>query len=171
VHSIIGDEPFVFAYGDDLVKSEISFTKQLIENYKRNHAVVMGCQEVSEEEVSLYGIIKLKEGTPIMEIEEIIEKPNPEEAPSRLSNFGRFILVPEICEILSELPLGKGEELWLTDAIEEYIRRGNTVVAQPVQNGRWYTTGDPVHFLEVTLEYALEREDYGPALRRYLKRL
>jgi UTP--glucose-1-phosphate uridylyltransferase len=171
VHSIIGDEPFVFAYGDDLVKSEIPFTKQLIENYKQNHAVVMGCQEVSEEDVSLYGIIKLKEGTPIMEIEEIIEKPNPDEAPSRLSNFGRFILVPEICEILRELPLGKGEELWLTDAIEEYIRRGNTVVAQPVQDGRWYTTGDPVHFLEVTLEYALEREDYGPALRRYLKSL
>jgi UTP--glucose-1-phosphate uridylyltransferase len=170
VRSIINNEPFVFAYGDDLVKSKVSFTKQLIENYERNHAVVMGCQEISEEEVSLYGIIKLKAGSPIMEIEDIIEKPRREETPSRLSNFGRFILVPEICEILNSLPLGKGGELWLTDAIEEYIRRGNKVVAQPVQDGRWYTTGDPLHFLEVTLQYALEREDYGFALREMLKR-
>lgn len=171
VKSIVGDEPFVFAYGDDLVKSEVPFTKQLVENYERNHAVVMGCQEVSEEEVSLYGIMKLKEGSSIMEIEEIIEKPSPEEAPSRLSNFGRFILVPEICEILSELPPGKGGELWLTDAIEEYIRRGKRVVAQPIKDGRWYTTGDPLHFLKVTLQYALDHEDYGQDVRNFLKNL
>jgi UTP--glucose-1-phosphate uridylyltransferase len=167
--SIVGNEPFVFAYGDDLVKSTVSFTKQLIENYEQNRAVVMGCQEVSAEEVSLYGIIKLKEGSPIMEIEKIVEKPRLEEAPSRLSNFGRFILVPEICEILREIPRGKGGELWLTDAIEEYIRRGNTVVAQPVQDGRWYTTGDPLRFLEAVIQYTLDREDYGPILRKYLK--
>jgi UTP--glucose-1-phosphate uridylyltransferase len=169
--SIIGDEPFVFAYGDDLVKSKAPFTRQLVENYERNHAVVLGCQEVSEEDVSLYGVIKLKEGSSIMEVEGIIEKPVPEEAPSRLAAFGRFVLVPEICEILQELPLGKGGELWLTDAIEEYIRRGNKVVAQSVQDGRWYTTGDPLHFLEVTLDYALGREDYGPALRKMLQHL
>ncbi len=171
VSSIVGNEPFVFAYGDDLVKSNIPFTKQLIENYERNQAVVMGCQEVSDEEVSLYGIIKLKEGSPIMEIEDIIEKPSPEEAPSRLSNFGRFILVPEICEILSELPLGKGGELWLTDAIREYIRQGNKVLVQPIQDGRWFTTGDPVHFLEVTLQYALDHEEYSPAIRNFLRNL
>ncbi len=168
--SIVGDEPFVFAYGDDLVKSDIPFTRQLIENYQRNQAVVMGCQEVSPEEVSSYGIIQLKEHSSIMEIEAIVEKPSPEEAPSRLSNFGRFVLVPEICKILEELPPGKGGELWLTDAIEEYILRGNPVVAQPVQGGRWYTTGDPVHFLEVTLEYALDREDYGAELQQLLQR-
>lgn len=167
--SLIGNEPFVFAFGDDLVKSKVPFTRQLIENYERNQAVVMGCQEVQPHEVSYYGIIKLQEQTSIMEIEKIVEKPSREEAPSRLSNFGRFILVPEICDILAELPMGKGGELWLTDAIEEYIRRGNRVVAQPVQDGRWYTTGDPLHFLQVTLEYALDREDYGPGLREMLK--
>ena len=167
--SLIGNEPFVFAFGDDLVKSKVPFTRQLIENYERNQAVVMGCQEVQPHEVSYYGIIKLQEQTSIMEIEKIVEKPSREDAPSRLSNFGRFILVPEICDILAELPMGKGGELWLTDAIEEYIRRGNRVVAQPVQDGRWYTTGDPLHFLQVTLEYALDREDYGPGLREMLK--
>ncbi|GAK50885.1 UTP-glucose-1-phosphate uridylyltransferase [Candidatus Moduliflexus flocculans] len=169
--SIVGNEPFVFAFGDDLVKSKIPFTKQLIQNYERNQAVVMGCQEVLPEEVSLYGILKLKEPSPIMEIERIVEKPRREDAPSLLSNFGRFILVPEICDILSELPLGKGGELWLTDAIEEYIRRGNRVVAQPVEEGRWYTTGDPLHFLHVTLEYALDTEEYGQPLREIMKQM
>ena len=171
VKNLVRDEPFVFAYGDDLVKSKVSFTKQLLENYAQNQAVVMGCQEVQPEEVSLYGIMKLKEGSAIMEIEEIVEKPEPHEAPSRLSNFGRFILVPEICDILAEMPLGKGGELWLTDAIEEYIRRGHRVVAQPVQDGRWYTTGDPLRCLEVTLEYALEREEYRDQVRELLKRV
>jgi UTP--glucose-1-phosphate uridylyltransferase len=169
VSSLIDNEPFVFAYGDDLVKSKVPFTQQLIENYEQNHAVVMGCQEVSKEEISLYSGIRFKEGSQIMEIAEIIEKPNPKEIPSNFSNFGRFILVPEICEILRDLPLGKGGELWLTDAIEEYIRRGNTVVAQPVQDGRWYTAGDPLHFLEVMLQYALDHKDYGPTFREYLE--
>lgn len=171
--SIIGDEPFVFAYGDDLVKTEVSFTKQLIENYERYQAVVLGCQEVLAEEVSLYGMVKLKEGSPNLEIEGIIEKPKPEEAPSRLAAFGRFVLVPEICEILGEFgqagTLGKGGELWLTDAIEEYLRRGGKAVAQPVQNGRWYTTGDPLRFLEVVIQYTLDRPDYGPIFRKYLE--
>ncbi|MCP4401687.1 MAG: UTP--glucose-1-phosphate uridylyltransferase [bacterium] len=169
--SFVGDEPFVFAYGDDLVKSKVSFTKQLLDNYQQNHSVVMGCQEVEPEEVSLYGIMKLKAESPIMEVEGIVEKPSREDAPSRLSNFGRFVLFPEICEILKELPLGKGGELWLTDAIQEYIRRGNRVVVQPVQDGRWYTTGDPLHFLQVTLEYALDREEFGAELRKFLKSL
>ncbi len=170
VKHLVGNEPFVFAYGDDLVKSKVPFTKQLIENYERNQAVVMGCQVVRQEEVSLYTGIKLRQDSPIMEVEHIVEKPSPEEAPSRLSNFGRFILVPEICNILGEIPPGKGGELWLTDAIEEYIRRGNRVVAQPVQDGRWYTTGDPLRFLEVTFEYALAREDIGFEVREMLKR-
>ncbi|MBD3308591.1 UTP--glucose-1-phosphate uridylyltransferase [candidate division KSB3 bacterium] len=168
--NIVGDEPFVFAYGDDLVKSRVPFTKQLLDNYARNQAVVMGCQEVSAEDVSLYGIMQLKDDSSIMQIEGIVEKPRPEKAPSRLSNFGRFVLVPEICQILDEIPLGKGGELWLTDAIQEYIRRGNTVVAQPIQDGQWYTTGDPLRFLEVTLAYALDRKDYGADVRELLKR-
>lgn len=168
VKSVVGDEPFVFAFGDDVVKARVSFTKQLLDNYQRNQAVVMGCQEVAPEEVSLYGIVQLKEGSSIMEIEGIVEKPGIEDAPSRLSNFGRFVLFPEICDILAEIPTGKGGELWLTDSIQEYIRRGNRVVVQPIQDGRWYTTGDPLRFLEVTLEYALEHPDYGNAVKELL---
>ncbi|GAK60747.1 UTP-glucose-1-phosphate uridylyltransferase [Candidatus Vecturithrix granuli] len=171
--SIVGDEPFVFAYGDDLVKMdcpEASFTQQLVENYEKNHAVVIGCQEVPENETHLYGMIKLQEGSSKF-VEEIIEKPDPGTAPSRLAAFGRFVLTPEICQILQELEPGKGGELWLTDAIEAYIQHGKSVVAQPVQGGRWLTTGDPLHFLEALLEYAREREEYWEGFKQYFLKL
>ena len=171
--SIVGDEPFVFAYGDDLVKMDhpkVSFTQQLVENYERNHAVVIGCQEVPENETHLYGMIKLKEGS-LRTVEEIIEKPAPGTAPSRLAAFGRFVLSPEICQILQELDPGKDGELWLTDAIEAYIQRGKPVIAQPVQGGRWLTTGDPLHFLEALLEYAREREEYWEGFKQYFLKI
>jgi UTP--glucose-1-phosphate uridylyltransferase len=167
--SIVGHEPFVFAYGDDLVKSSVSFTQQLIQNYERYQSVVIGCQEVMPEEVPLYGIVQLKSQTAGLEVEKIVEKPQSADAPSRLAAFGRFILVPEICEILKELPLGQGGELWLTDALAEFLRRGGRVMAQPVEDGRWYTTGDPLRFLEVVMQYTLDRPDYGPIFREYLQ--
>ncbi len=171
--SIVGDEPFVFAYGDDLVKMDLpetSFTQQLVENYEKNHAVVIGCQEVPENETHLYGMIKLQEGSAKF-VEEIIEKPAPGTAPSRLAAFGRFVLSPEICDILQELDPGKNGELWLTDAIEAYIQRGNPVVTQPIQDGRWLTTGDPLHFLEALLEYARDREEYWEGFKQYFLKL
>ena len=102
-------------------------------------------------------------------MEKIVEKPRLEDAPSRLAAFGRFILIPEVCQILKELPPGKDDEIWLTDALAEYLRQGGHVVAQPVENGQWYTTGDPLRFLEVVIQYTLDREDYGPIFREYLR--
>ncbi len=177
--SIVGNEPFVFAYGDDLVKmnapkSKTTFTKQLIKTYERTEAVIVGCQEVQEAEVSQYGIIKPKEDSANIAditVEEIVEKPRQKDAPSRLAVFGRFVLVPEICDILRDLPLGKGGELWLTDAIEQHILRGNMVIAQPVQHGEWYTTGDPLHLLKVVIQYAREREEFWPDFQKYLNEI
>ncbi len=174
--SIVGNEPFVFAYGDDLVKlnkhtpakAKASFTKQLIEKHEQTGAVVIGCQEVTEHEVRHYGIVGLREGS-TDEVVNIVEKPEPAEAPSRLAVFGRFVLVPEICGILRDLPLGKNGELWLTDAIEQHIKRGEKVVAQPIQDGRWYTTGDPVHLLKAIVAYAQDRDEYWPVFRKYLE--
>lgn len=176
--SIVGNEPFVFAYGDDLVKlnnhrsaaalAKPSFTRQLLDKHHETGAVVIGCQEVSDEEVRHYGVVKLKDDSPEKQVIDIVEKPEPRDAPSRLAVFGRFVLVPEICEILRELPLGKNGELWLTDAIEQYIKRGSSVVAQPIQDGRWYTTGDPLHLLKAIVEYAKDRNEYWPDFHQYL---
>lgn len=164
--SIVKDEPFVFAFGDDLVKSKVSFTKQLVDAYQKHQCPIIGVQKVPRKDVERYGIVKLKKGT--MQIEDIIEKPSVKEAPSQYADFGRMILNREIIDILKQTPLGKGEELWIIDAIREYIRRGGVFYAQEVRDGAWYTTGDPLNYLRATVEYALDRKDIGKDFKKYL---
>lgn len=167
--SLVDDEPFVFCFGDDLVKSKVSFTKQMVDEYEKTGHLIMGVQEVPKDQVRRYGIVKLREGG--MEIEGIVEKPAVEEAPSRYAEFGRFILNQEIIDILKETPLGKGGELWLVDAIETYIRRGGKFIAKRVEDGEWLTTGDPVNYLKTTLKYAMDREDTGKEIENLIKEL
>jgi len=104
-----------------------------------------------------------------MQMEDIIEKPAVEEAPSNLADFGRMILNQEIINILREVPLGKGNELWIVDAIREYIKRGGNFYAKKVEDGEWMTTGDPLNYLKAILAYAFEREDIQEDLKNYTK--
>lgn len=167
--SIIGDEPFVFAWGDDLVLSKTPFTKQLIEEYDTTRSPVIGVQEVPLEQVEKYGIVKLKPGT--HDMIDVVEKPKKEDAPSRLAQFGRMVLTPDIIQELRDTPLGKGGELWITDAIKRYISKGNRFRALPVTDGMWLTTGDPLNYLKAVISYAVLREDIGPGLKEYLRSL
>jgi UTP--glucose-1-phosphate uridylyltransferase len=104
-------------------------------------------------------------------MEDVVEKPAVDKAPSQLAQFGRMILTPEIVEILKETKLGKGNELWVTDATSEYVKRGGKFMVQEVENGQWLTTGDPLNYLKAMLEYALVREDIGEEFRTHLKGL
>ena len=113
--------------------------------------------------------MKLKKGT--RELEGIVEKPSVKSAPSQLALFGRMILNREIVDILKNTPLGKGGELWVTDAIQEYVKRGGRVVAQEVEGGHWITTGDPLNYLQATIEYALDRKDIGKDFKKFLKNM
>ena len=167
--SLINDEPFVFAWGDDLVLSKKSFTKQLIDNYHEHGAPVIGVQKVPKNLVDRYGIVKLRHGT--REMEHVVEKPEVDKAPSQLAQFGRMILTPEIVNILKETKLGKGNELWVTDAISTYIERGGKFMVQEVEDGQWLTTGDPLNYLKAMIEYALVREDIGEDFRKHLHSL
>ncbi len=164
--SVVGDDPFVFAFGDDLVKSKVSFTKQLVNEFEKHHCPIIGVQKVPRSMVDRYGIVRLKKGT--HEIEDIIEKPNVSEAPSQLAQFGRMILTHDIVRILRDTPLGKGGELWITDAIRTYVHQGGTVRVKEIDNGEWFTTGDPLNYLRATVEYALERKDIGREFKKYL---
>ena len=167
--NLLNDEPFVFAWGDDLVLSETPFTKSLIENYEQHSAPVIGVQSVPKEHVNRYGIVELKKGT--REMAGVIEKPNIGEAPSELAQFGRMILTPEIVKILQNTALGKGGELWVTDAISEYVRRGGRFMVEEVKDGKWLTTGDPLNYLKAMVDYALAREDIGEDFRKHLEEL
>lgn len=165
-----GKEPFVYAFGDDLVRSAVPCTKQLLDLYQKNPdaAAIVAVQEVPKSEVERYGIIKLKDGTS-NEVEDIIEKPSVNEAPSRLALDGRFILDSRVVGILEEHELGKEGELWLPDALHKLAQKEKVLTAQI--KGKWMTTGDPLRWIKTTIEYALDREDLGPDLRDYLRKL
>ncbi len=165
--SLIKNEPFVYVWGDDLVKSDVAFTKQMIKAYERHGHLMIGVQKVPKEVVNRYGIVKLREGT--MEIEDIIEKPSINKAPSQLADFGRMILDQKIVDILTNTPLGKSNELWIVDAIRRYVKGGGIFLAKEVENGEWLTTGDPLNYLKSILKYALDRKDIGKDLKDFIK--
>ena len=167
--SLVDDEPFVFVWGDDLVKSKVSFTKQMVDDYEKNGNLMIGVQEMPKEVLNRYGIVKLKEGT--MEIEDIVEKPSIEEAPSCMADFGRMILNQDFINILKKTALGKGNELWIVDAIKTYVKNGGKFMAKKVEDGEWLTTGDPLNYLKATLAYAAEREDLKEDLNKYIKKI
>ncbi|MDQ3010290.1 MAG: sugar phosphate nucleotidyltransferase [Acidobacteriota bacterium] len=163
-------EGFLYAYGDDILKTKTPFAKQLVDLHKTTDALVVGVQEVAWEDVVRYGMVEFKEGS--NEMKDVVEKPAREEAKSNLAMFGRFLLSTDVIQILSEIPLGKSNELWLTDAVREYIRRGGRVVAQPVTDGEWLTIGDPVNYLQTLIEYAMDDAEIRAAIEpRIRKRL
>ena len=165
------DKFFIYAYGDDLIKSEVPFTRMLIEKHERTGALVVGTQEVPWEEVEKYGIAQIKPNSVERELDDVVEKPSRDEARSNLAMFGRFLLSAEIIRILKEIPLGKADELWLTDAVREYIKQGGRVVAESVAGGQWLTIGDPINYLKTVNEYALSDPRIRKALEPRLREL
>jgi len=167
--SLVDDESFIYCFGDDLVQSHVSFTKQMVDEYNKHGQPMLGVQEVPESEVSKYGIVDVDPET--MRVRSIIEKPSQEEAPSRLAGFGRYILNQEIIDILRSTALGKGNELWLVDAIHNYIEKGGTFYAKTIENGQWMTTGDPLNYMKAILSYAVERPDIGDQVKEYMAQI
>jgi UTP--glucose-1-phosphate uridylyltransferase len=161
-------EGFVYMFGDDLVLSDVPAVKQLVDSYDaHNPAAVIAVQEVPDDMLSAYGMVALKPGTDPMELDSIIEKPTKEEAPSNLAQFGRFVLSYKAVEVLEQTALGKGNELWLTDAIDR-LSKDDRVLVQKVE-GTWYTTGDHYQLLIANIEYALSDPQISDRLKAYLK--
>lgn len=170
--SFIDDEPFAVLLGDDVVYNETNpALRQMMEIYDEMGATILGCQEVPEEKVSSYGIIK---GVPteeksVVRVTDMIEKPTVAEAPSRMAVLGRYILTPDIFEILARTEPGKGGEVQLTDAIQ--LMAAREAVYAYCFKGKRYDVGDKLGFLKATAEYALRRPDLGDAFGEYLKQL
>ena len=171
--SFIDDEPFAVLLGDDVVyNDERPALKQMIDVYNEVGSTVLGCQEVPQEKVSSYGIIK---GVPVelpqdvMRVVDMIEKPSLAEAPSRLAVLGRYIITPDVFDVLKHTAPGKGGEIQLTDALKVMASR-ESVYAYCFQ-GKRYDVGDKLGFLKATVEYALRRDDLGGPFRVYLQEL
>ncbi|WP_301859319.1 UTP--glucose-1-phosphate uridylyltransferase GalU [uncultured Megasphaera sp.] len=170
--SFIDDEPFAVLLGDDVVYNETNpALRQMIDVYNDVGATVLGCQNVPLEKVSSYGIVKgvPVAGKPVMRVTNMIEKPSIEEAPSRMAVLGRYIITPDIFEILRRTEPGKNGEVQLTDAIQTMASR-EAVFAYCFE-GKRYDVGDKLGFLKATVEYALRRPDLGGPFRQYLQGL
>ena len=170
--SFVGDEPFAVLLGDDVVyHPERSALRQLIDIYEETGGSVLGCQIVSDEQVSSYGIVggETLENRRLMRVSDMVEKPSLEEAPSRMAVLGRYIIRPEIFSILGETKPGKGGEIQLTDALKVLAQR-EAVYAYDFE-GKRYDLGDKLGFLEATVEFALRRPDLGGPFQAYLKKI
>ncbi|MEO2082801.1 MAG: UTP--glucose-1-phosphate uridylyltransferase GalU [Desulfurobacteriaceae bacterium] len=155
---VVGNEPFAVLLGDDVMVSNPPAIGQLIEVYNRYRCSVIGVQEVKREEVSKYGIVGGKEIEPgVFKVDELVEKPSVEEAPSNLAISGRYILTPGIFEVLKKTPPGKGGEIQLTDALAGLSKR--EAIYATIREGKRYDTGSKLGFLEATVDFALMRED------------
>ena len=170
--SFMGSEPFAVLLGDDVVYNPAKpALAQLIDIYEATGGSVLGCQNVPQEKVSAYGIVagKQTDNPRLMRVADMVEKPAVEEAPSRMAVLGRYIIKPQIFDILEKTQPGKGGEIQLTDALKVLARR-DAVYAYDFE-GQRYDVGDKLGFLKATVEFALRREDLGVSFQSYLKEL
>jgi UTP--glucose-1-phosphate uridylyltransferase len=170
---LVGDEPFAVMLGDDIIDAEVPCMKQMMDLFEKLQATIIAACEVPHAEISHYGVIR---GFPVegfngrvYRVQDVVEKPPATEAPSNFAIIGRYILTPEIFDVLEKTRSGSGGEIQLTDGIRLLLEQ------QPVYaymfEGTRYDAGDKLGFLKATVEFALRRTDLGDDFRRYLKSL
>lgn len=164
----IGDEPFAVLLGDTIVDSKIPCTKQMIDFYRKYRGTIITVEEVARDRIENYGIIdgRLIDDSVYL-IDDLVEKPKPEEAPSNLGIIGRYILVPEIFEFLEKTPSGKGNEIQLTDALR-LLGKEQKMYACKFE-GRRHDIGNKFDYIKATVEYGLKMDDIGQEFRKYLR--
>ena len=166
----IGNEPFVLFFPDDVMVSDVPAAQQVINTFEAHGGSVLAVEEVPENEVQNYGIVggeSVADG--VLRLDRLVEKPKPEEAPSNLAIVGRYVLTPEIFDIIPDVKPGKGGELQITDALALLMQR-QPLFASRFQ-GRRYDTGRPLGLLKASVDLALARPDIGPELRAHLRTL
>jgi UTP--glucose-1-phosphate uridylyltransferase len=169
-HHAVGNEPFALLLGDDVFDESDPALSALIEAHEATGKSVVGVQPVRPEHVSRYGIINAPEHPDgWWDVHTIIEKPKPEEAPSNWAVVGRYILTENVFDLLQNLKRGVGNEYQLTDALAQLAARG-ILTAAPIPAKR-YDAGNKLDYLKANVEFALKREDLGPAFLAYLKEL
>ena len=143
----------------------------MIEVFEKYNDPVISAVRVKKQDLSKYGIAKIK---PVedktFEIEEIVEKPDPEKAPSDLAAHGAYILTPDIFDALKNLKPGKGGEVWLTDGINA-LRKNHKIYAREIENGKYYDAGNKLEYLKANVDFGLKRKDINSEFKEYLKSL
>ena len=172
---LVGPEPFAAVLSDDVIDSEKPCLRQLLDVYEYFGCSVVALMEVPRDQISAYGVVAADpvphsgmDGR-LFRIQDLVEKPKAEEAPSNMAIIGRYILTPEIFTALDETVPGRGGEIQLTDGLRHLLR------SRPIYGvkfeGRRFDAGDKLGFLKATVEFALKREDLGDPFRDYLRHL
>lgn len=164
---LIGDEPFAVMYGDDLIKGGCAL-KELIDVYELHDSNVIGVQEVAHELTYKYGIVSL-EDEKTLKVNGLIEKPKVEDAPSNLAGLGRYILKPEIFDILEGLSTGAGGEYQLTDAMAILMKKSPFYACR--FEGTYYDIGSQLGYIKANIMYALDREDIKNELIKFMQEI
>lgn len=165
---VIGNEPFAVIFGDDLVVGEQPHLKQLIDVFERYGDPVLTAYNVDDAGTNSYAIL---ETNPVAEkvhrVESIVEKPGPQATKSRLASISGYILTPDIFTTLEQTPVGRGDELWLVDALEK-LRQQRPLYAREV-DGVYYDMGSKLRWLEANVTFGLEHPEFGKDFRKFLK--
>ena len=171
---LVGNEPFAVLLGDDIIDAQVPCTQQMIDAFEKYGTSILATQRVDGPDISRYGVIK---GEPAEEgpnprtfrVQDLVEKPAFEEAPSNLAIIGRYILTPEIFDVLEQTVPDKSAEIQLTNGLRMLLERQSIHAYQ--FEGTRYDAGDKLGFLKATVEFALKREDLGKDFGDYLRSL
>jgi UTP--glucose-1-phosphate uridylyltransferase len=168
--TFVGDEPFAVMLGDDIVDAKIPCLKQLMNCFDEKQSTIVGVQKVDKENVDKYGIVDgVQISDRVYKVNNLVEKPQVDLAPSNVAILGRYIITPDIFDILDNTAPGKGGEIQLTDALKTLISKQDLYAY--VFEGRRYDVGDKLGFLEATVEFALKRDDLKVPFMQYLQTL
>lgn len=166
--SFIGNEPFAVLLGDDIIDANVPCLKQMIDCYNKYHTNILGVQEICMDNVNKYGIIDAKYiDERVYKLKGMVEKPNIDEAPSNLAVLGRYILTPSIFDILKYQKPGKGDEIQLTDALEQLLN--HEVIYAYNFEGKRYDAGDKLGFLEANIDFALKNPELKDEFLKMLR--
>jgi UTP--glucose-1-phosphate uridylyltransferase len=171
---LVGNEPFAVLLADDVVDARVPCLKQMMEVFDETQCSVIATEKIEGKAISSYGVLDIKPvesrfGDRVFEIQNMVEKPKAEDAPSNLAIIGRYILTPAVFDALAQTQAGTGGELQLTDGMRALLKQEKMYAY--VFEGRRHDTGDKLGFLKATVEFALKRPDLGVEFREYLKRL
>src|SRR5688572_21606604 len=169
---LVGDEPFAVMLGDDIIDSSVPCMKQMIDVFDEHRGPVIAVQQVAKSEISAYGVI---DGVPegesgrVYRVKDLVEKPAVEDAPSDLAIIGRYILTPDIFDVLEGTARDKGGEIQLTNGLRE-LKEKRPIFGYRFEGIR-HDAGNKLGFLKATVEFALKRPDLGGPFREYLRTL
>lgn len=167
----VSNQAFAVLLGDDMIDPRDELLSRMLDVHIQSGVHVVALMEVPEDQIHLYGCAAIQKTAidDVVQITDLVEKPDARDAPSNYAVIGRYILKPEIFEVLENTAPGRGGEIQLTDALKAIANKDPAAVFGLVFDGRRYDTGDKLDYLKASMRIAVDREDIGPDLRTWLK--